>query len=610
MAQPFLDFAKAYILYQHPLRPTMDISVRLRALRVLEHALLERSNSPHIEKADPEVLNRAAQHLKQGYATSSAHRAGVQLEIIADFLVENRLITTTFQWKNNLPPSPARNQVGKKADARRAEKLPTETALDSLARIFCNSTEPFDIFISSTATLLCSAPMRINEALVLRAAKGELETEKTDSSGDVVGYGLRWKGSKGATDDVKWVVGSMIEVSRKAIKQLRGLTEKAREMAKWYEMNPKMIFLPEDLKHLRDQKYLNAEAISQLFGLASQRKSSQFVKQRGIKTHEIKGRLHCRFDDIKKWILSLLPEDFPVLDQKTGLKYSEALFVVPYSFFRSDDRGYSCMFDKVVRRQINNGLGARNHEGHKCIFSRFGFTELDSTPIKITTHQFRHYLNTLAYKGGLSQLDIAKWSGRVNIHQNKAYNHTTAAEMLDKIRKSKDGEHIAVPNMPVSRESFEEIKPPTAHTTESGFCLHDFTMLPCQNHLDHITCTEHAYIKGDKARNDRLRKCLVDAEKQNTLAEKAINEGEALADRWLEHNRIVLSLLRQLVSLLDGPKLPQGTIIMLSNENRFSPIGIAMEERRKCLDGSEVLLNRVEILMKADRNITPPLLTT
>jgi hypothetical protein len=34
---------------------------------------------------------------------------------------------------------------------------------------------------------------------------------------------------------------------------------------------------------------------------------------------------------------------------------------------------------------------------------------------QLSSHQIRHYLNTLALAGGLGQLDVAKWSGRVLI---------------------------------------------------------------------------------------------------------------------------------------------------------------------------------------------------
>ena len=36
----------------------------------------------------------------------------------------------------------------------------------------------------------------------------------------------------------------------------------------------------------------------------------------------------------------------------------------------------------------------------------------------------------------MSQLDIAKWSGRKNVHQNSAYDHVSASELVLKIRSA------------------------------------------------------------------------------------------------------------------------------------------------------------------------------
>jgi hypothetical protein len=54
------------------------------------------------------------------------------------------------------------------------------------------------------------------------------------------------------------------------------------------------------------------------------------------------------------------------------------------------------MIEPISINQINSGLGSRAEHGFPSVFSRFGFAEPDGSPIQITTHQFRHYLNTLA----------------------------------------------------------------------------------------------------------------------------------------------------------------------------------------------------------------------
>jgi hypothetical protein len=50
---------------------------------------------------------------------------------------------------------------------------------------------------------------------------------------------------------------------------------------------------------------------------------------------------------------------------------------------------------------------------YKNIFSRYGYYDDEGKPLLIRSHQPRHLLNTIAHYGEMSELDIAKWSGRI-----------------------------------------------------------------------------------------------------------------------------------------------------------------------------------------------------
>jgi hypothetical protein len=54
----------------------------------------------------------------------------------------------------------------------------------------------------------------------------------------------------------------------------------------------------------------------------------------------------------------------------------------------------------------------------QSIFARYGFTEADGSPIKLTSHMFRHWLNTLAQQGGMGEHEIARWFGRKHSGHN------------------------------------------------------------------------------------------------------------------------------------------------------------------------------------------------
>lgn len=58
-------------------------------------------------------------------------------------------------------------------------------------------------------------------------------------------------------------------------------------------------------------------------------------------------------------------------------------------------------------------------------------TQEDGTPIALTTHQFRVWLNTHAKIGGVDDWKIAQWSGRADYRQNSAYDLRTLEQKVD-----------------------------------------------------------------------------------------------------------------------------------------------------------------------------------
>ena len=131
----------------------------------------------------------------------------------------------------------------------------------------------------------------------------------------------------------------------------------------------------------------------------------------------------------------MLAKGFPFLNRGIGIRYSEALILMRKNELHAERGTYLCMIEPVPTDCLNDALGSKK-DGRASIFDRFELKEPDCTPIRITTHQFRHFLNTIADMDGMSAFDIAKWSGRIDVRQNAAYNHLTSAEMLGKIRKA------------------------------------------------------------------------------------------------------------------------------------------------------------------------------
>ena len=287
----------------------------------------------------------------------------------------------------------------------------------------------------------------------------------------------------------------------------------------------------------------------------------------------------------------MLPAGFPSLDKETALRYSDALLIVRTNELNPQKGTYRCMIEPISIDRINGGLGGGAEHGYTSIFSRFGFMEPDGSPIKITTHQFRHYLNTLAQAGGMSQLDIAKWSGRKDIRQNAAYDHVTPDQMLQKIRDAIGddsqmfGPLAEIPKkVLIPRDEFARLRIPTAHTTDLGFCVHDYTMSPCQLHRDCIHCEDLLCVKGDEEKTIRLRESLDEARELLRKAADAVGEGYAGGDRWLAHHQSTVERLSQLCSIMDNPSVPHGAVVQLAPPSAANRVSYASPDALLSVD--------------------------
>lgn len=577
LREPFLSFAKAYVRYMHGMRPSKVIYFRIAALRAIEAALLERGTAPNPVQIDAHVLNRAAQNISDWLGEDAAYRVGGQIEMIGAFLLESRLTTFPVRWRNPIKRTNSGVRIGKEFDRRRMEKMPSLAALNALPKIFRLATEPADVIVTSVAALLLSSPDRISEALSLPE---ECEVREPRGDGEI-SYGLRWWPAKGAEPMVKWLVPSMAAVVQEALQRIRVITKEARKIAKWYESNPDRIYLAQDADHLRDREWLTMEDVVEILGLTKSSSAQAWCKANAVKTRQLEGngsRVFAHFSDVEAAVLAMLPKGFPIFDKETGLKYSEALFVVRRHELGAQRSTLRPTIETISISQINTGLGSRAMHGFASVFSRHGFTEPDATPIVVTSHQFRHYLNTLAQAGGLSQLDIAKWSGRKDVRQNEAYDHVTPDQMLRKIRGSVGTDQMfgllaELPKkVPISRDEFARLIIPTAHTTDLGYCVHDYTATPCQLHMDCIHCQDFVCVKGDIEKEARLRHRLDEAKELMAKSQAAVADGYFGSDRWLDHHLSTLERLTQLSSIIDNPEVPNGTVIQLSPPKTLSRI--------------------------------------
>ena len=317
-----------------------------------------------------------------------------------------------------------------------------------------------------------------------------------------------------------------------------------------------------------------------------------------------------KFSDVEASVISFLPRGFPWLDVDSDLRYSEALCVVRRNELHRTRRTFRCVIEAPDQDFISTGLGGRTEHGVKSVFDHLGYFDLDGSPIVIRTHQFRHYLNTLAQAGGMSELDIAKWSGRNDVRQNDSYNHVSDRDVQARLvglrqeRQRESVTELAVEPLPqvrvslIPREKFAEMGIQAAHTTDFGFCVHDFVMSPCSLHRDCANCNEQVCIKGDEVGEANARSKLAETAALLGEAEVAEAGGACGASRWVEHQRLTHSRLLELIKILDDPAVARGALIRLNHVRPASRLQQAKEARRSLThrdEGSVLMEWKVEV---------------
>ena len=594
MKEPFKSFAKAYLRNRHALSDAKVEPHTIAALRALAQALAEVLPVPTPTLATLHHFERASQILAE--RRKNPANSNDSLSKISEFLAKNFLVSTPIIWRAARRRTSGTARVGAKFDALRNARLPSPEALSAIAEIFQVAKDPSDVFVTSTCAILSSAPSRINEMLHMPA---ECDVHDTDADGQAV-YGLRWRPSKGGEAMVKWVVPSMASVAQEAAAKLRKLSEEARAVARWYEKNPAKIYLPKHLKHLRSKPRLTFEEVSEIiFRDAAiitkpRQRGSRWCAVQNIKSSfggGLRRQGACNtvaFADVERAVLAMLPPGFPIANAETGLRYSEALCLALRNELAATRGGaaYRCAFMLVDYGIVQTRLAGSANT--KSIFEKFGYKDADGVPLHLTTHQFRHYLNTLAQMGGLSQLDIAKWSGRVKVAQNSVYDHQSDRDVLAMVRAAIGDENKMFgplahtpKNTLITRDQFATLKVLTAHTTDLGYCIHDFSMLPCQIHRDCINCDEHVCVKGDQVREQAIRFHRNETTALLASAKEALAEDEFGANRWVEHQSLTLQRLDQLCSILDDAKVPDGAIIQPAGVVPASRLEQARQQREQ-----------------------------
>ncbi|RWL85677.1 MAG: hypothetical protein EOR67_21655 [Mesorhizobium sp.] len=608
----YADFAKAYCRYMHATSPVQfeNQNKRLNALQFIEAAFRSLGLPPRIPDCNPTILNTAVALAKDGVGAARHYQLALFIEQIHRFCFEHRFYNAPFQWRHGVrKPKDRTEELGDSAKEWREDRLPSPEAYSALGQVFRNAETFTDQLMSAVSAIFCSVPIRAHEGLQLRencevrerAMLKRIDPDGVEREEEGEVYGIRvWPG-KGNPPYVKWVPTVMVSVAQEAVQRLRDLCRPAREIAAWYEARPDQLWLPPRLEHLRAADWISMADLREILGLERDTSVNQWltgnpeVQQRS----DARGQRWVRFADVQRVLLALMPRNFPWFNGDETQPYSSTLVIVRRNEVHAQRGTLACVLGECGVQTFEHWLSG--HDGGKkpSVFARWGFTERDGSPIKITTHSFRHWLNTVAQLRGMGELDIAKWSGR-DPSQNQAYNHVTPEETLSQVRELLEENggigplfEAASPeraNRPISRKDFLTAQIGSAHATDYGICIHDYSLLPCQALGDCLGCSENVFVKGDKKHREKIEKRLEIANKQLEQSKKAEAEEIYGADRWTRDHLKRTKKMHAILAIHRDNSIPDGTVISLDALSQDNEISMALRDRDALRSGDVVHL--------------------
>lgn len=587
--EPFLSFMKAVVTVYDARTVSGYAASQLQSLVGAGRWLYKQFG---IRDPDPCALvhgdfERAARDAQSVMGVGAAN-IGSKLGIIAQIIDDNGISFSLIDWRNPLKAADKHTQIGPVADRRRDELMLSNEVLDALAEISARTNlDVRDLLIQRTIDLLVCGGFRINEVLTIPRDCLCIEYELDDHGRPVLNrfgqpierVGLRYWPEKGSTETrMKWIPSVMNEIVKRAINDILEITKPSWNTARYQFANPDATLLPEPWHLNSPDDIVTCSQIERMLGLAH-RCGDQFLQKNQILTTDIirpKKQYQGAKDQTVKGAklrdvgaaLYRKSESGNVLRRAEGKQMlHECLFLVPKFFVkRSMNNGIAGTVTLLKDSNINVYL-----VGFKTtlsIFERLNYTGPDGAALRTTSHAFRHWLNTLALEGGLSDVELARWMGR-KMSQNGPYDHRSpvqrAMQLGNKLRAGESLGPVAEATLrirdPIRREEFISSLHGTAHITDLGMCVHPWDTLPCEKHGACFDCAELRIVKGDSQALSHASDQLKRTQAELAAAQAEQSDGGVIAGRWVDAHKRAIGALEKILSIHNDLSVPEGTIV-------------------------------------------------
>ena len=597
----FQDFSKALIVYlqrTRSLKFSMVAAYNI-AVRRLYNPLFERGVS------DPALLTRGDFERVVGFLRESGYKnlydAISHLQVIADTIDNLQLTEIAIHFEHDAKPEKRRHDYISLHDPDRAvkqhrsdDRLPSREAMEAYASCSNNPLSDGEEILLRVIDLLIATGQRGNEATVIpydcwveRPIKGSKGEVVVDANGKpIVECGIRYFAEKQFQSRVHWFAESDVPLARRAVERLKVLTQEPREIARWQEAHPGRIWdyppqtVLSEMLILPWLGYSGRQDVGRNLYLFLSR--NRIYPYNGKTSHRPSKEVYRQYvaGEIERLIAPRL-RGHAVLTENVGgtlrvvLKTSETLAIAFDGQFRLGGREEN-VFRAIPRRvmllDINRALGADPR--FSSVFSRRSLFEADGKPIKLTSHQPRHWRNTIYHLTGMSDVQQALALGRKRLDQNTYYQHTSVEEStaahqdflaFNSHHERIDFLHTGIRDKRIqgdltdsyhalrlgkgttTAEAFLAVHATALHVTPFGGCIHDFSQAPCPKHLQCWNGCSHLHLMGTPSERANLEKQAKNLTKAITIMRDA-GAGEAGSDVWLADQEDKLKNLKSVLA--------------------------------------------------------------
>jgi hypothetical protein len=644
--RPFSDFAKAYVRYHQSLNhkdSTTWASSLVWIYKALEESATQNDRaSVNIMSLNNTVINRVEEQIKNSNLSAGGKRnIGLSFEKVLKYIKEKRFKLDLQEWANPFPRQSDSNiKFDKKSRKKEEDKCPSDYQMQQVADAFHKARTSRQKYFSSLCVMLMCQPSRNIEL-------NGLTVNSLQKSHKGRWY-LMWHPAKGGDPVRKWVPKLLEDVAKQAFNRLTDISAPARTAAKFAHDNHDHFMIHDQCitssVHSQEQPLTYnqfANALGFKTGISA---NGRTINWQNISNTKWLNKLISNLNGVSDWKKDLLRGHYILPNNEIVIKTTSSKDYHPssinirfpsYNDLRSgiddqyktqdlpnygDIKLWDCItlvrdneFHKdfavkpfswvlVGHGMLSDAIGSeRGNDTHKMqsIFDELGITDEDGTALRLTSHQFRHWLNTKLMLAGEDDWLIAKWSGRADIEQNKAYDGRTqeqksrltkrigyvtngagvmtvaqATQMLTPYTSKSPPPPMVLFDLglPISHKALGVDKEGVAQFTGLGFCVHSYAESPCVKNGDCAVCSEHVCLKGMPHNLEELRSLEKLYGEQLEHAKASATDNVFGADRWVTSLGFRLSKIKTIIAMLEDPKSPDGAQVRIPDELDPSPV--------------------------------------